>query len=669
MTRYVATAILALVTLASSFAQIPTHVPGQALVRFSSEAAAELSFSSSQGKVIPSTSDLASLFERLGVWRIEPLHPYDAGTAFGISAGLDREYVVYFRPSLESDQALDLIRGHPEVEQAQFNRLCSVSDVPNDPYYPSQWGLPKVGMPSAWNITHGSASVRIAVLDVGFKLNHVDLSSKFSAIYRRDETDIDLAFYRDQLHYVPYYDEDYTVPDNDPSETRNNHGTGVAGVAAASSGNSLGVAGVGWANEIVPVRCGFSFSYPSGGWVETDDWIRALDWVRNQAAAKVVNMSFGRPYEFDGADPLEQTAINNAVNSGIVVCVSSGNSRGSGGEADSVGFPAAYDNAIAVGATIGNDDVAIWSCVGSKLSLVAPGVDIYTTSFNTTSGVATYEQMSGTSFACPHAAGLAALIKSINPSLTPAQVKDILRQSADDVSQMGGQGFTIFYGDGRLNAYKALSTANGAPNPPQNITITGAPGQHPTISWLANTEPDLAGYKIYRKIPPFVTAFVLIATVNSSTTSYVDNYIYVNSGSGDPTAYYYVKAYDAANYQSHASSTVSIHVHPPGWPKLSPDLHEVPSAYQLFEAYPNPFNPSTEIRFGLAADARVSLAVYDVLGQEVTRLAGGYREAGYHSVIWDAAGCASGVYYARLIVTSELGKVVYWKTNKLLLAR
>ncbi len=95
----------------------------------------------------------------------------------------------------------------------------------------------------------------------------------------------------------------------------------------------------------------------------------------------------------------------------------------------------------------------------------------------------------------------------------------------------------------------------------------------------------------------------------------------------------------------------------------------LPSAFMLHQNYPNPFNPTTEIRFDLPDAGNVSLVVYDVLGREVVELASGYREAGYHSATWNAAGQSSGVYFARFNVTNAEGKIAYSKINKLVLMK
>jgi hypothetical protein len=96
---------------------------------------------------------------------------------------------------------------------------------------------------------------------------------------------------------------------------------------------------------------------------------------------------------------------------------------------------------------------------------------------------------------------------------------------------------------------------------------------------------------------------------------------------------------------------------------------EYPPGPVLEQNYPNPFNPSTTLRFGLPTAGNVSLIVYDVLGREVTTLVRGTMDAGYHTTTWNASSVASGVYFARLTVTNDFGKVAFNKVTKLLLMK
>jgi Secretion system C-terminal sorting domain len=106
-----------------------------------------------------------------------------------------------------------------------------------------------------------------------------------------------------------------------------------------------------------------------------------------------------------------------------------------------------------------------------------------------------------------------------------------------------------------------------------------------------------------------------------------------------------------------------------GLPKTAEPGSSLPMQFSLFEAYPNPFNPSTTIRFGLPSAGNVSLIIYDVLGREITSLARGTLDAGYHTATWNASSVASGVYFARLTVTNDFGKVAFNKVTKLLLMK
>ncbi len=431
---------------------LPFYAPQQAIIRIKKDAYASLSFQKFQRPfIITSNAQLNGLFAQLKVYRMERLLPEEENTPFGIRSGINRSFVIYFESQQALDNILDLLRSNAAIEHATPNFLYSTSDViPNDTHYDLQWSLPKISMPQAWEIEKGNATVRIAILDVGFKLDHEDLSSKFSSIFRRDETDINTAAY-ESLGYTLIEGEDYTTPDNDPTG-KGTHGTHVAGIAAAATNNNKGIAGVGWNNILVPVRCGFQIISPyseSIGLLEKDDWIRALNWVRTQFAARVVNMSFGRSYD-SGSDTDEEQAILEAINAGIVICASSGNNSD-----DHVGYPARYKNVIGVGATNQSDQRANFSNYGDSLDIVAPGVEIYSTYFDN-QGNSTYDYESGTSMAAPHVAGAAALILSSNESLSPTEVEHMLENGADKVQGMNGQDFHPEYGYGRLNVFKSL---------------------------------------------------------------------------------------------------------------------------------------------------------------------------------------------------------------------
>jgi hypothetical protein len=219
---------------------------------------------------------------------------------------------------------------------------------------------------------------------------------------------------------------------------------------------------------------------------------------------------------------------------------------------------------------------------------------------------------------------------------------------------------------------KKIYFSEGPPGAPQNVAISGSTGQHPTISWSANHEPDLGGYKIYRKITPDEQSFSLVATVGTSQTSYTDPYVTVRTGTAGQYANYYVKAYDNSSYLSIASNTVNkpVNYNPP---KLIGDdqngtVRLTPEEFALTQNYPNPFNPSTQITVAIPEASTVSLVVYDMLGREIKSLLSSTLAEGYHSVTFDGAGLPSGVYVYKLLATPLTGdRAKYVQVRKMLL--
>ena len=352
-----------------------------------------------------------------------------------------------------------------KFEEVLFNVFVEVDKFPNDPYYTDQWNLGKISISNAWDIETGSSNIIVAVIDVGADYNHEDLiANRWSSI-------------------------GYDFLDNDPDPYPSDgaaHGTAVAGIIGAMTNNGLGVAGIagGWGGT-----GGIRIMHLDAGWKDVSGLERiglsasaqAIDYAAAQGA-RVINMSFSSQTPYS---PWE-SAINRAVNDYNVVCVASAGNYSSN-ESRSVRYPAAYDNVIAVGAIVKNDyrkelndgsgDDRWGSCYGPQLDVVAPGIFIWSTDITGPAGYS-YDNytstFSGTSASAPHVAGIAALILSVNPSLTWYQVRDIIRASADKVPGMGGQNRTDEYGYGRVNAYQALllalayankSTDGGATNP------------------------------------------------------------------------------------------------------------------------------------------------------------------------------------------------------------
>jgi hypothetical protein len=203
------------------------------------------------------------------------------------------------------------------------------------------------------------------------------------------------------------------------------------------------------------------------------------------------------------------------------------------------------------------------------------------------------------------------------------------------------------------------------PAAPQSLTGSTV-SQHPHLSWNANSEVDLDGYKIY-STGCVIIDWNLVTTVESGTTSYTDETRTVNAG-GDGDFFYYVAAVDANGNVSIPSNQISFECETRDQKTAGGELG-LPRAIALLPNHPNPFNPTTRLRFDLPEPATVSLAIYDLLGRKVADLVSGRYEAGYHAAVWKASDMASGVYLARFEVVSEVGKTVYAKINKLVLMK
>ncbi|HID61228.1 MAG TPA: peptidase S8, partial [Anaerolineae bacterium] len=320
------------------------------------------------------------------------------------------------------------LRRHPLVEYAEPNYIIHAILTPNDAYFPSQWGLTKIGAPQAWDVTTGSSNLTIAIVDSGIDLDHPDLSGKIILGY-------------DYVNGDWYPDDDY------------GHGTHVAGIAAAQTNNGLGVAGVSWGARLMALKV-----LDAGGSGSYADVASAVTYAADHGA-KIINLSLGGDYDSQTL----HDAVTYAHNTGCVVAAATGNNNGP------VLYPAKYAEAFAVAATDSNDVRAWFSNYGPEVDVAAPGVSIYSTY---PGGGYTY--MNGTSMATPYVAGLAALIWSEYSSYTNDQVEGRIEMTAVD---LGAAGWDQYYGHGRIDAQAALCTSD-----------LGASPQ--SVAFLADDETD-----------------------------------------------------------------------------------------------------------------------------------------------------------------------------------
>ena len=316
-------------------------------------------------------------------------------------------------PAAAASQLLNALSNHPDVDYAEADFVAKAIGAANDPYYVdgSEWHLAKIQASAAWDLSTGSTGVVIAVIDSGANYGHPDLAGKLLSGY------------------------DFINNDSDPTDD-NGHGTAVSGTAAPASNNSLGVAGVAWANPVLPVKV--LGADGSGNYSAIANGVTyAAD-----RGARIINLSLGGT----SSSRTLQSAINYAFNKNCVIIAAAGNDGNS-----SPVYPAACSNVVAVSATNFADTRPTWSNYGSYVDISAPGDGILTLY-----GANAYASLSGTSFSSPVTAGVAALMASVNPRLSNIQIVDLLLKNTDDI---GAAGYDVYYGRGRVNAYRAVSAA------------------------------------------------------------------------------------------------------------------------------------------------------------------------------------------------------------------
>jgi subtilisin family serine protease len=325
------------------------------------------------------------------------------------------------------------LEANPAVLYAEPNFVYHASVAPDDPRYGELWGLNQasdvdIDAPEAWDVTTGSSSVTVAVVDTGVAYNHPDL----------------------EANMVPGHD--FVGDDEEPLD-EHGHGTHVAGTIGAAGNNSLGVTGVNWDVSLMPVRV---LNAQGNGTLDqvTEGFAYAAD-----HGAKVVNASLGCA----GCSSQAMEAVINAATGTLFVVAAGNDSTNNDAQPQ---YPCNYTSAnlVCVAATTATDALATFSNFGAvSVDLAAPGTGI----LSTWPGPG-YASISGTSMATPHVAGVAALLLAQDASRTPAQVRDLLLAGVDVLPQLSGKTAT----SGRLNACKALrgsapACAYSAPPQPQ----------------------------------------------------------------------------------------------------------------------------------------------------------------------------------------------------------
>lgn len=372
----------------------------------------------------------------------------------------------------EAQTIADQLRMDPAVEYAEPDRILQAKLVPNDARYRyEQWNLKApttlasdrggVNLPAAWDITRGSPTLVIAVIDTGL-VPHLDIDTNILDTTGRAVRGYDFVSSLVISKDGNGRDNNPTDPGDWVTSTESNtyggafegcdvssswHGTHVAGTIGALTNNSRGIAGINWSSRILPVRvlgkCGYG---------QLSDIIDGMRWAAglpvagvaaNPYPAKVINLSLGGS---GACGTAMQNSINEIVARGKVIVVAAGNESEdvaySSAVAGSGHTPANCNNVIAVAATTRNGAGAFYTNYGTLVDIAAPGGDPYSyailstlnrgtsTAYPATASYDYYANYVGTSMAAPHVTGIASLMLSIKPTLTPAQVLSLIRATA-----------------------------------------------------------------------------------------------------------------------------------------------------------------------------------------------------------------------------------------------
>ena len=383
------------------------------------------------------------------------------------------------------EQAIATLRGNPHVEYVEPNYIVQAELAPNDPRYATElWGLNNTGQTGgtagadvdaerAWNVSTGSHSVRVAVIDTGVDYNHPDLAANIwthPGEIPGNLIDDDNNGFVDDVHGW-----DFANNDNDPFDD-NGHGSHCSGTIGGVGNNGIGVAGVSWRVTIMGVKF-----LSGGGTGTTAAAIASVDYA-TMMGVDIMSNSWGG----GGFSQALLDSILAAAAQEIVFVAAAGNSNANNDL--SPHYPSSYNspNIIAVAATDHNDGKASFSSYGAtSVDLGAPGVDI----LSTLPGNA-YGLLSGTSMATPHVSGAAALLRAVAPNTSAALVRQILMNFADDVPSM--QGITV--SGGRLNAFFPIADPDEVtPGAIVDLSTTAATSNSLFLGWTATGDDGTTG--------------------------------------------------------------------------------------------------------------------------------------------------------------------------------
>ncbi len=684
--------------LGSSFAG---YVPNQIVVKFNTDALSRLNLKTARENGLTGISAVDQVSTRFSALRLIQKFPHARQKMVrGRMLDMRTWFKVTFADSVDADAVVNAYKALADIIDAQPIGIHNIYKVPNDPNFIDQWHLNQandhdIDAPEAWDILTGNPDIIVTIMDSGVRYFHKDLGGSNASYDHPENTVGNIDINWAEKNGTPGVDDDgngyiddwvgwdfvevnplinngddYHDPDNDPRDF-NGHGTHCAGIVAAINNN------------------GYAVSSPAGGWGETNGAGNGV---------KVLPLRIGWDIRITGQVGMDfaASAFVYAADNGARIASCSWGSSNTGGLGDAMDY-FLYDNSdqvrlifkaagndndeasdymldrsdvIGVASTDENDVKSSFSTYGAFVDISAPGSNIVSTYHDHTNPAGDYiATLSGTSMATPLAAGVAALIWSANPSLTALDVQQILYNNADDIYSIpGNAAYAGKLGAGRVNAFTALQDPS---LPVELVSFTASTFENQIqLRWTTASEVSNAGFEIYRsaankenfkKIASYENHPELVGQGSSNKSN---SYSYID---GDVVAggnYYYKLADVSYSGERKFSHVIEVRTRGRGINTLTDAA--VPNSYELQPAFPNPFNPSTRIKFGVPQNSlvtpdQVSLTVYDNLGRKVRELYAGNLLPGYYETEWNgrnSAGqpVASGLYF--IVYTGNYEKLV-----------
>ncbi len=386
----------------------------------------------------------------------------------GISATLQEK--------LDTVTIVHALRVRPDVAAADLNYIRRAFRVPDDDFYHLQWNYPLINLPAAWDVALGD-DVVVAVVDTGVLVDHPDLQGQLVAGY-------DFISNPNNALDGDGIDDDPSDPGdgNGPGGSSSFHGTHVAGTIAARSDNGVGVAGVAWNAKIMPLRALGRFGATSFDIQQAVLYAAGLDNASGTVPprrADIINISLGG----SGSSASEQNVYAQARDAGVIIVAAAGNASST-----TPAYPASYDGVISVSAVGINRTLAPYSNFGPLIDIAAPGGDtsrdlngdgfpdgvLSLSGSEGESGIQhIYRFLQGTSMATAHVSGVLALMKGIDPLLTPDDI-DSLISSGAITEDIGAPGRDDQFGWGLIDAFKAVQAAGAAASPTPLLQVNPA---------------------------------------------------------------------------------------------------------------------------------------------------------------------------------------------------